>query len=681
MTKLPDVYKDKLESSGIDTATAKRLGYKHLTAKETEKLGHRSIQSLKIPYYNIDGIQTEFYRIRYLETTKKGFAKQTAAKDQRYDQLIGAQPEVYIPPLLNWEKYFNTKNTIFITEGELKAACATARGFPCIGLGGVWNFCSRRKGVQMLPIFDDMHLEGKTVYIVYDSDSVTNSQVIMAENELCRQLANKKCTPKIIRLPNIGENKKTGLDDYLLSEHGDGFEQLIKDAAPYELAKHLLAMNEEVIYVENPSLIIRRSTGDKMGVPTFKNEVYAHRNFLDLAGDKPKKVSTASEWIKWEGRASVNTMGYQPGKQEFVVENGKTAFNMWQPLPVEPKKGDIAPWKTLMEYVFKGEPESRKWFESWLAYPLQHLGTKLFTAAVIWSVETGTGKTLIGHTLQRLYGDNSIMITKDDLMSGDNSFAENKQFILGEEITGDEKRDMADRIKSMITNEELRINIKYVPKFSIKSCANFYFTSNSPDAFFVDEKDRRLFIHEILDLPLKDEWYRDVYDKWYKSEEGAAALMYYFLHLDLADFHPMSRPPMTKAKQDMIDNSRSVLANWVYNLREHPERVLKVGGADIKHKLFNSEELLKIFDPESRSRVGVRGMGVELKRAKMHRAARGTGCRTVNGQLKLWCIKGAEEYVTMLPADVGKAYDKERENDAKAMKFTKEGNKHATTRK
>lgn len=666
--KDPALYTAKLESSGIDAQAAKKLGYRHLSATETKAKGHREVQSMLIPYYDIDGSKArKFYRLRYLEGTKKGFAKQTNAKEQRYDQPAMA-PEVYFPPLLPWRKYLDTREPLFITEGEYKAACATLRGYPCIALGGVWNFCSRKNGVQLLTIFDELKLEGRDVYIIYDSDSVSNPQVIMAENELCKQLTQKKARPLVVRLPNVGTDKKTGLDDYLLSEEADNFDTLLAEAQPYALAEHLLKLNEEVIYVENPSLVIRRKDGYKMGVPTFKNEVYAHKNFLDVSGEKPKKVQTAVEWMKWEGRAQVNGMTYKPGAPELVVSNGQTYINVWKPLPVQAIKGNIAPWKKLMDYVFAGKPEDRVWFERWLAYPLQHMGVKMFTAVAMWSVDTGTGKTLIGHTMQRIYGDNSIMVRKDDIVKGDNSFAENKQFVLGEEITGEEKRSVADNLKGLITNEEMRINIKYVPVYSILSCANYYFTSNNPDAFFLDEKDRRLFINEICGEPLPKEFYTQEYDPWYKSEEGINALYYYLMNLDLGDFDPRDKAPMTAAKEDMIENSRSALASWVHKFRENPAEVL----GTVPYTMFTSEELLALFDPEGKTRVGVKGIGVELKRARVLRAAQGMGCRTAHGQVRLWCVKGAEHLVNANPREVAKLYDAERALADKPKKFSKE---------
>ncbi len=676
--KTPELYTGKLASSGIDSASAKKLGYKHLSSLETKKLGHRDVQSMLIPYYDLDGKARTFYRLRYLEGTKKGFAKQTDAKEQRYDQPSMA-PEVYFPPLLPWRKYIQGQDPLFITEGEYKAACATARGYACVALGGVWNFCSRKNGVQLLPVFDELNLAGRDVYIIYDSDSVSNPQVMMAENELCKQLTTRKARPYVVRLPNVGEDKKTGLDDYLLSEEAENFDNLIAEAQPYVVAEHLLRMNEEVIYVENPSLVIRRSDGHKMGVPTFRNEVYANRNFLDTSGEKPKKVQTATEWIKWEGRAQVSGMDYKPGQPQMTFKNGNAYINVWKPLPVQAVKGDLKPWHTLMDYVFGNNHEMRRWFERWLAYPLQHPGVKLFTAVGMWSVDTGTGKTLIGHTMQRIYGDNSIMVNKRDLVSGDNSFAENKQFVLGEEITGDDKRAVADNLKGIITNEEMRINIKYVPIYTIMSCANYYFTSNNPDAFFLDEKDRRMFIWEITGEKLAKSFYRGIYDPWYKSQDGINALYYYLMNLDLGDFDFADEAPMTGAKEDMIESSRSQLANWVVTLRDNPSKVLKAGDVPLTHTLYTTEELLGLFDPDGKSRVGIRGMAVELKRAKVHKAAGGTACRTTQGQCRLWAVGDGVKYLRATPKEVGKAYDAERELSSAPKKFTKEGAKKKVT--
>jgi hypothetical protein len=87
-----------------------------------------------------------------------------------------------------------------------------------------------------------------------------------------------------------------------------------------------------------------------------------------------------------------------------------------------------------------------------------------------------------------IYGHNFIKIKSKDLY--DTWWAENRQFVLGDEISGSDKRAEADMMKAMITQEEVNINIKYIPQFSIPDCVNYYFTSNHADALFLEDEDR-----------------------------------------------------------------------------------------------------------------------------------------------------------------------------------------------
>jgi len=659
--KVQDVksaYQAKLASSGLSAAHAKVLRFKVLEAEAVTALGHKhAVPGFVLPYFTPAGKPTKFYRLRYLASTVKGLKAQTKEKPQRYDQPLGMAPELYFPPLLpvSWEEFLAGDAPLVFTEGELKAACACVMGIPTIALGGVWNFCARRKGVALLPAFKAMNLKGRKVYVVFDSDAVTNPQVVAAENMFCKELAACGAEPYVVRLPSLADGKKCGLDDYLVAEGKDNFLPLLQQAEPYAGAAALHEMNEEVIYIENPSIVLRHRDLYKMSVSTFKNEVYADRSYVE-AGEKPRVVRTAEEWIRWPQRAKASKFVYEPGQPTVV--NGDQ-LNLWQGFPIAPVKGDVTLWHKLMDYMFKGDKELRKWFEQWCAYPLQHPGTKMFTAVLLWSVLHGTGKTLVGHTLQRLYGpDNSILIRKKDLASGNNSFAENKQFVLAEEITGDDKRQLADDLKTLITNEEMRINIKYVPEYTVRSCVNYLFTSNNPDAFFIDEADRRYFVHEIIGAPLPEEWYTGVYDPWYKSDK-IAALMHYFLALDLTGFSPMGKAPMTAAKQDMIEHSRSALGNWVYKLRENPDDVLQISGKVIPYSLWTLEELLKIYDPEERARVGQRGLGVELKRAGFTKVS--GSVRTLGGQRRVWIVRNRAELSKAVGAALlGKLYDDER---------------------
>src|SRR5690348_6017283 len=112
--------------SGLTDAAARRLGLRALDAGRVAALSPRFHRAgaLYIPYFDLEGNRTKFYRVRYLERLPG--AAGVALKPQRYDQLPVMQ-EVYYPPLLKAQWAFIANDpeiSICVTEGEKKAACA-----------------------------------------------------------------------------------------------------------------------------------------------------------------------------------------------------------------------------------------------------------------------------------------------------------------------------------------------------------------------------------------------------------------------------------------------------------------------------------------------------------------------------------------------------------------------------
>lgn len=192
-----------------------------LTAEDAELMQltiqpHNSKPAYKIPYFDMDGKPTGFYRMRFLEPKLSGFDKLAGkTKPQRYTQPAGSMNEVYLPPFIQWKKYLEGNEPLVITEGEKKSAHATKEGLPTMGIGGVENFTAKEFAGALLPIFDEMNLSGRLVYICYDSDAATNQNVVQAEVKLAARLTEKGALVRICRIPPDGD-KKVGLDDYLL---------------------------------------------------------------------------------------------------------------------------------------------------------------------------------------------------------------------------------------------------------------------------------------------------------------------------------------------------------------------------------------------------------------------------------------------------------------------------------
>lgn len=629
-----------LERSGLDASDAKKLQL--ITAPHTLK---PATAGYTIPYFDANGKKTKFYRVRYVESTTSGFAALAGRKPLRYSQPPNTVNEIYLPPYIKWSEYLAGSLPLIITEGEKKAAMATKSGVPTIGLGGVWCFMSKRAETMLLPIFDTINLKDRIVYICFDSDAATNPDIIMAEATLAKRLIERGAVVSICRIPPR-KGRKVGLDDYLLEYDAAKFRRnIINKAFDYETGKALHELNVNLVYIRNMGIAYDYTHAMRLSAVALVQHAYSNRWIEVPTWDKDGNVRMARKnaaklWLEWEHRAELQGMTFAPG-QPRITENSE--LNTWHGWGVEPAKGDVTPWHDLLDYLFGRQTAERQWFERWCAYPLQHPGTKMATAAVVWGVQQGTGKTLVGHTLMRIYGKNSTEVKDADLEDARFEWAENKQFVLADDVTGHDNRRLSRRFMTMITQKQIRLNPKYIPSYTLPDCINYYFTSNDPDAFFMDDADRRFFIHEVLAGRLP-EALRKRYVAWRDSDAGIAALFHYFLTLDLGDFDPQAAAMQTVAKRDMMHISKSDLGAWIMRLREEPASVLN---GKMRGDLFTAEELHILYDPLGVKKASANALARELKRCGFIRVQRpgGAGVRVGDRQLRLYAIRNADKWL------------------------------------
>ena len=656
----------KLAGSRIDEATAKKLKLTLCEASKAPAWLPFAAGGFRIPYFTAAGKLVGFERYRYLEEPERnGFAALVEHKAIRYVQPKGTDPELYLPPLLDWEvAAADPARQVLITEGELKAACATrVLELPTIGLGGVWSFRCARKNIDLLPALEAFRWDGRIVTIVFDSDASSNPQVCAAEGALARELAQRGATVNIARLPPDGGNK-VGIDDYLLTHSKAEGLAVLAAAEGYAAIEELLRLNEEVVYVRNPGFVLRTDTGQRIDPGGFHTHAYSTRKLRYQAADGTTKMkSAAKEWLSWPYRAEVERLTYAPGQPRRMPDG---SYNAWRGWGVEPVKGETALWRKLLAHLFGDDKASRDWFEKWLAYPLQHPGTKLYTSVLLHGLAHGTGKSFVGYSMFKIYGDNSTEITNKHLHGNHNEWAENKQFVMGDEISSGDKRAESDSMKTLITQARMRLNPKFIPSYEVPDCINYYFTSNHVDGFFLENGDRRNFIHEVTAPPMPFEFYKE-YENWigkpHVNGPGASALFYHLLHLPLDDFEPRGHAPVTKSKLEMIALGRSDLADWVSRLKESPDSVLRFGldKKPIPYCLWTSADLLAIYDPDGRTRVTPNGMTREMRRAGFREVCEGRGCPTQLGLKKMFEVRPMIGNVLRnRPVSVGARYDRER---------------------
>lgn len=650
----------KLHTSNISKIDMKDFDFSPVIAKTVKGYGDHfeNRGGIFIPYYDLKGKVTDFFRVRYLEDPLED--ERFTDKPPKYMQPKGVAPQFYLPPIIDWEEVAKEPEIdVYITEGEFKAACGAINSMATIGLGGVYSWKSKKLKLPSIVDFEDFEWKGRDVYLVFDADLKSNHMVQMALNDLAKTLMRFGAIPKLSFVEEIPEAPKTGMDDYIFHRGVEDFErEVIKKSKTYSMSGELVALNSEVAYLKNPGAVIRFEDSYVMFAKDFTGHQYANRHFFEerfnAKGEPmaPLKKSAARGWLEWEGRNELEGVTYVPG-EERIYEN---KFNMWRDGHVKPEKGNIKPWLEFMDYIFRNEKDARSWFERWCAIQFQKPGVKLYSACLFWGSKQGTGKSLVGITLGEIFGGNYSLLNPEMLKDGHNEWQVNKQFILGDEVTGSDKRKDADLIKRLITQPQVRINEKYKPTYEIPDTINYMFTSNHPDAFFLEDSDRRMFVQKMPRSAMPTEWYQK-YDKWLFKENGAAHLYHYFLNLDIGDFHEKERAMVTNAKRDMIITGKSELGRWVSDMLDSPDEYLWMGGIPLESDLLTQQQILNCYNTDTMNNVKAQGMGKMLRTA-IDPVNGGKPVRTNAGVVTLFPVRNQDKWENATSEQIKIYYNK-----------------------
>lgn len=661
----------KAKTSCLSPADVRQLRFEPYE-EEHELEIYPKFAGFKIPYFKLDGnVDPNFYRFRLLQTQpSRGFAAITEepAKPRRYTQPLGTQCGVYLPPLLDtpWQTIAKDASiALVITEGELKAACACKLGIATIGLGGVYNWRSAKDNQELLPILEKFDWDKRNVTICFDSDTATNPMVRMAASRLAYVLAHRGAVVRWAQLPPPDEEGgKQGLDDFVYARGEAGQDELLailqtaEDIGP---GQELHRLNSEVALIQSTSEIIELFTGNVYTPGAFSDARYRNRSYNEKDGERMVRKFAAKEWLAWGLRTEVTELVYEPACNNMITPTG--AYNTWhaQRWPLLPaKKGSIAPWEKLFNHVFGHlSPEHQHWVRQWFACPIQRPGTKLSTAMLVWGRQTGTGKTMMGETMQPIYGKNYGTVTNMQLSGQFNEWAKDRQFILGDEISVGDKRGLANSLKDMITRTSFTLNIKNRKTYPVQDCINYYFTSNREDALYIESTDRRFFVVHVDTAPLAPEEYTK-YKQWLTTGGGAERMFYYFTNeVDLTGFNPYGRAPVTEAKLEMSVAGRSEIEDWCFDLVHNVDSILRPERNP--QDLWRTEDLLGVYDPDKRGKVGHKGLSAALNNANCFKVAHGRNDALVYGnRSRLWAVRNVEKYRKMGATAAGRAYEAER---------------------
>lgn len=184
------------EESSVSPEIVAERGYVTVRSR-TELLDFKKYQrrapALRVPLYSPDG-ETKSVQLRP-DNPRRG----KAGKIIKYETAGGSTVILDVHPRMR-ERVRSSLEDLWITEGIKKADCLTSRGLPTVGLIGVWNW--QRDG-EMLPCWNHVRLDGRRVYVVFDSDVMAKEGVQLALERLVRSLEARGADVMVCYLPEV----------------------------------------------------------------------------------------------------------------------------------------------------------------------------------------------------------------------------------------------------------------------------------------------------------------------------------------------------------------------------------------------------------------------------------------------------------------------------------------------
>ncbi len=214
----PDHLRMLLQESGLSQEVVRARGYRTVERKiGLKRLGFADSQcnppGLLTPIYSPGG-EISNYQFRPNQPRIKD------GKPVKYETPRNSRMILDVHPFAR-ERLGDPSVPLFVTEGIKKGDALVSHSLCAAALLGVWNWRGTNEygGKAALPEWEHVALNGRQVYIVFDSDIMLKVPVYRAMLRLKGFLESRGATVAVIYLPPGEGGAKQGVDDYFAAGH------------------------------------------------------------------------------------------------------------------------------------------------------------------------------------------------------------------------------------------------------------------------------------------------------------------------------------------------------------------------------------------------------------------------------------------------------------------------------
>lgn len=307
---------------------------------------------------------------------------------------------------------------------------------------------------------------------------------------------------------------------------------------------------------------------------TFNAKFGGKHYVIDSQGkvtDEAWKAATRSTLWTVPKIDHIRFLPTRPHGEMITDELGRIGINTYTPARIERREGNPQPFLDHMAKILPVQDDRNILF-GYMAHVVKYPGHKIPWAPLVQSAQ-GIGKGVIKEVMSHAVGmiythfPNAAMMA--DSGAKFNGWMRNKLFILCDEIRVDEKRDMIEALKPLISESRIEVQSKGVDQRLDDNFTNWMFFSNFKDAIPVTSNDRRFAVFysplqtysDILHEGMDETYFNNLW-AWLNAG-GFEIVNDWLMRYPIERGAIPMRAPVTSSTAEAINASRSPLEQLI----------------------------------------------------------------------------------------------------------------------
>ena len=300
------------------------------------------------------------------------------------------------------------------------------------------------------------------------------------------------------------------------------------------------------------------------------SKVYDNTKILTLGKEyvhKPSILEYKNIFMAWvtnpRARTYIGGVVFLPGKK---ANDGY--FNTWMGFGVEPNK-DSRLFKSInfhiKNVICSGDSDLYNYFMSWIAYTIQN-PDKQAGVAVVLRGEKGTGKSIVGHFLRKIWGNHGLHITNPKHLVGNfNGHLADTCFLFADEafFAGDKANE--NLLKGLVTEPMFIIERKGLDATQQPNYLKILMVTNAEYVVPVSRDERRYCVIDVSRLytePEKNSRYFEILTKYLDDPRVSSAFLYEMQNYDLSNWD-IRVIPESRGLRDQRYHSMNSVQHWL----------------------------------------------------------------------------------------------------------------------